>query len=94
MGTPHKHAEVIKAWAEGEPIQIWESVRGQWIDWPDNLAPSWFESRQYRVKPKEPRRFWINVYAEGPAVLHTSLESAVRGRLGWQETIEVMEVIK
>lgn len=50
MKTPHKHAEVIKAWADGAEIQ----VRGKLdIDkWTDVVGPIWNECCQYRIKPE------------------------------------------
>ena len=47
--VPHKHAEVIKAWADGaiiehrsHPHSIWRVVEN----------PSWFWGEEYRVKPE------------------------------------------
>lgn len=47
--TPHVHAEVIKAWAEGATIQY--SDNGQWFDTKGN-QPQWSINRNYRVKPE------------------------------------------
>ena len=49
MGTPHKHAALIKAWAEGAQIQ---SRYGEPWEWHDNDKPIWNELYQYRVKPE------------------------------------------
>lgn len=49
MKTPHKHAEVIKAWADGATIQKYSLVTGNWEDLPN---PSWLECSQYRIKPE------------------------------------------
>lgn len=57
MNKPHKHAEVIKAWADGAPIQT-KSATGEWIDF-DNPSPSW-AAAEYRVKPDLP----VKVYPE------------------------------
>lgn len=53
MPTPHKHAEFIKAWAEGQEIEqkrpsdsLWEPL-GNW--------PGWNESWGYRIKPAAPK---------------------------------------
>jgi len=43
---PHKHAEVIKAWADGAKIQ-YKNMCGDWIDVTD---PDWYFSDEYRVK--------------------------------------------
>lgn len=47
MGTPHKHAELIKAWADGAEIQI-EASEERWVD----NYPLWNPSFKYRIKPK------------------------------------------
>ena len=50
---PHKHAELIKAWADGAEIE----VKGQFTDYnwwtlqPD-YVPSWSEKNEYRIKPE------------------------------------------
>jgi hypothetical protein len=45
---PHKHCEVIKAWADGHEIQIKTLTAG----WVTTLGPVWNENFEYRVKPK------------------------------------------
>lgn len=50
MQTPHKHADVIKAWADGAKIQFRSYDNEQW----ENVrAPVWSEHKQYRVKPEK-----------------------------------------
>jgi len=52
MNTKHKHAEIIKAWADGEQIEmlvdhvadVWIPVAGKGL--------AWHEHFQYRIKPK------------------------------------------
>jgi hypothetical protein len=46
---PHKHAELIKAWADGAEIQYnhWGSA------WKDSTSPTWDKNFQYRIKPEE-----------------------------------------
>lgn len=44
--TPRKHAELIKAWADGAEIQ--RSVKWAWIDDP---IPTWEDDEHYRRKP-------------------------------------------
>jgi hypothetical protein len=48
MKTPHKHAALIKAWADGAKIQILNND-GQWKDVTD---PAWLDYMIYRIKPK------------------------------------------
>lgn len=44
---PHPHADAIKAWADGHPIQA-QIGRGVWID---SEWPTWNVNANYRVKP-------------------------------------------
>jgi hypothetical protein len=46
--NPHKHAEVIKAWADGKDIEIRLTPESAWVD---TTKPSWDEHFEYRVKP-------------------------------------------
>ena len=46
---PHKHAELIKQWADGAEIQIYKDNLDKWTD---ITTPSWDKFRVYRVKPK------------------------------------------
>lgn len=45
---PHKHAALIKAWADGEVIQRYSAD-----EWQDLLSPSWHVDAIYRIKPKQ-----------------------------------------
>ena len=49
MTTPHKHADLIKSWADGEFVQVWSSTGGGWVDDP---SPQWLNTSVYRVRPK------------------------------------------
>lgn len=45
----HKHAEMIKAWADGAEVQI------RWHDdkpWQGCTAPRWDQDCEYRIKPE------------------------------------------
>lgn len=47
--TPHKHAALIKAWADGIEIQVNDGAYG-WIELSNQNA--WFNAgREYRIKP-------------------------------------------
>ena len=55
MGKPHKHADLIKAWADGAEIQCHHEDYG----WIDTLYPKWWEFNNYRIKPKEQKKLNI-----------------------------------
>ena len=55
MGKPHKHADLIKAWADGAEIQCHYGDYG----WIDNSYPHWWEFSNYRIKPKEQKKLNI-----------------------------------
>lgn len=47
MGIPHKHAALIKAWADGAEIQL--KTEGGWVGVSE---PRWDEFQHYRIKPE------------------------------------------
>ena len=48
---PHKWAEVIKAWADGKPIQV--RMDSVWVDYvSNNMPPFNFTCYEFRVKPE------------------------------------------
>lgn len=58
MNKPHKHAEVIKAWADGAEIECWDRDFPEWIDSP---FPNWCSYLEYRVKP-QPKKYKVDVW--------------------------------
>ena len=50
MKQPHKHADIIKAWADGEEIEFFSDYHGEWRAIGAN--PQWFESISFRIKPE------------------------------------------
>jgi hypothetical protein len=46
---PHKHAELIKAWADGAEIQVHDMNGNGWYE---DVRPTWNEHRAYRIKPE------------------------------------------
>jgi hypothetical protein len=48
---PHKHAEIIKAWADGAIIQFYNKEKTSWEDVQWN-KPEWDIDTEYRVKPE------------------------------------------
>lgn len=50
MNKPHKHAEIIKAWADGAEVEF----RAHFVErWQDASYPTWHSHYEYRVKVKE-----------------------------------------
>lgn len=49
MNKPHLHAEVIKAWADGNEIEFRQATHHIWET---TKNPSWNVNTEYRVKPK------------------------------------------
>jgi len=69
---PHKHAELIKLWADGEIVQV--SKLSSHNVWVDDENPTWCSSFNYRIKPKEyemPMEDWKRVIDEGFYVKRT-----------------------
>ena len=53
---PHKHAELIKAWADGAEIECYFNGLKKW----DSVSePSWSEDFKYRIKP-EPKPDYVS----------------------------------
>lgn len=52
MKKPHKHAEVIKAWADGAEIEYLETMTSKEPYWSNAPMPKWSEETMYRVKPE------------------------------------------
>lgn len=48
---PHVHAEIIKAWADGETIQF-RNGRGDWYDLKQEDTPGFHVCYEYRIKPE------------------------------------------
>ena len=72
MNEPHKHAELIKAWADGHDIQTrWRSTKtGEWTEWRDEEwnDVEFFYDHEYRIKPEpkpEPVKTTMYLYVTG-----------------------------
>lgn len=57
MTTPHRHAALIKAWADGATIQGRERRIGSSRTWHDIDNPHWIDYLEYRIKPANLVRF-------------------------------------
>jgi hypothetical protein len=55
MNKPHKHAELIKAWADGAVIErLWTDIHNPdraW--WLIDYEPTWDDYLEYRIKSEE-----------------------------------------
>lgn len=51
MTQPHKHAAVIKAWADGATVQVKYEWTGHWYDLPASSS-TWHALHEYRIKPE------------------------------------------
>lgn len=63
---PHKHAAIIKAWADGATIQF-KNPAGEWVDC--LTIPRWWKTTEYREKP-EPHKWQevMDAYAQGKVI--------------------------
>lgn len=67
---PHKHAEVIKAWADGATIEYRNEISHPcWTDMPI-CSPNWHEDFEYRVKPEPKPDIVEFFYAEQHSLLN------------------------
>lgn len=46
----HKHADLIRAWADGAQIQVFSK---RWKRWMDTAKPTWDDDSQYRIKTEQ-----------------------------------------
>lgn len=62
---PHKHAEIIKAWADGAEIEVYDGLHDRWCDL-TNSCPAW-TSQRYRIKPEPKPDVVVSrwVYSDG-----------------------------
>jgi len=62
MSIAHKHCELIKAWADGAEIEVF-----QHDDW-YTVEPDWDEDYEYRIKQAKPskpemlKKAWTDAY--------------------------------
>jgi hypothetical protein len=66
---PHKHSELIKAWADGHEIQHFDNAFG-WTNCSD--SPAWKENIKYRIKPPDDMQIHMAIrYDEGVIASYT-----------------------
>lgn len=49
MNKPHKHADVIRAWADGKKIEYLAPWNDSWFE---TSHPTWVNDLEYRIKPE------------------------------------------
>ena len=80
---------VMQAFADGDQVQF-ENVSKDWVDDPD---PSFASTAHWRIKPKEPREFWLNmddINGSRPEIIQ-STDNFVPGAGYIKVRIEVIE---
>ena len=76
MGTPHKHADIIKAWADGEEIEWRYASKENWEDLTVK-HPVFDAIFEFRIKPKRVKKEgWVNVYSQSSACICPTKETA------------------
>jgi hypothetical protein len=86
---PHKHADLIKAWADGAEIQ----VKNHLNEWQDSFDPRWMTSIEYRIKP-QPKpdvvQFWCASCEPLKRPLENNLKLTFDGETGKLKSAEVL----
>lgn len=86
--TPEECAVIVKAWAEGKPLQHF--YLGEWNDRADQDAELGLSTALYRVKP-EPRtfEFWIS---QGGSIVGNVDSTEDYSKAGWTK-IKAKEIV-
>jgi hypothetical protein len=90
MNKPHKHAELIKQWADGAEIEELGELTNAWYNCPH---PSWGGDITYRIK-SQPVEIWIN-YHGGDAFgwPHATKKEAVAATTANGRVVHMREVV-
>ena len=90
MNKPHKHAELIKAWADGAKIEFKRED-----GWYECKYPIWYEEYEYRIKPKPPKPDVVNTlcltYFRGGIDDMSLVELTFDGETGKLKAAEVLQ---
>ena len=92
---PRKHADLIKAWADGAEIEtkyVGSRVHGRWEPF-DGLWPQCEEDWEYRIKPEEKKPVvrWLWAMNDGTISFHLLTEEESKcdkwhTKLEWSRT--------
>ena len=90
---------VLQAFKEGKTIQYRARCnRGTDENWGDAPSQIWnWASYDYRIKPAEPRRIWVNTYGNRMGFAYASREQAdanADAGIYRVECVEFVEVVK
>jgi hypothetical protein len=98
---PHKHAEVIKAWADGAEIEYRYEWNQEWLSCGGH--PDWFDNAEYRIKPEPKPDFYKSylvftnrIYSEGDLLplkgwTKPNLQLTFDGETGGLKSAEVLK---
>lgn len=91
----HKHAELIKAWADGATIEVRDY--GNSREWEETTHPMWCIRFEYRIKPEPKPDVVSYIYARGGHFCeerygeHHNLKLTFDGETGKLKAAEVIE---
>jgi hypothetical protein len=92
--TTKEKAEIMLAHAAGAEVEC----KGVYSTWEPILDPVWdWMTCEYRLKPRKPRRIWVNEYEDGSKFVHLNLDYAKavnRAMVEQAKITEFVEVIK
>jgi len=87
---PHKHAELIKAWADGAEIE-YLTERKEWVE--KHKYFPWWETSEYRIKPQPKAdviQFWCASCEPLKRPLENNLKLTFDGETGELKAAEVL----
>ena len=79
MNKPHKHAALIKQWADGAVIQVKSHSTGNWLDIREDASVLWIPHNEYRVKPVQAK---CRIALMSGNVLHISRDAVNASCIG------------
>ena len=92
----HKHAELIKAWADGATIEVRDY--GNSREWEETTHPMWCIRFEYRIKPKPDVVKLVRVFEHHSGLMFkptdanpANLKLTFDGETGKLKAAEVME---
>lgn len=84
MCKPHKHAAVIRAFADGHKIQHKHYNSEEWHDWDDQYCPSFLPDLEYRVKPKKKKYEYYIIRSKIDGFISTAPGRCSNIELNWE----------